>query len=63
MISISPSESLEKLLDKYVENTGHSVSSRHLRSLLADGANAPVTGEADAQYFTRLREYAASCLP
>ncbi len=26
-----------------------------MRSLLLDGASAPVTGEADAQYFTGLR--------
>lgn len=68
-MNISLPEPLKKFVDERVANAGYGTSSEYfrelirrdqdrlyLRSLLIDGANAPVTGEADTQYFARLRE-------
>lgn len=67
-MNISLPEPLKKFIDERVEHAGYGSSSEYLRalirkdqdsvymrSLLLDGASAPVTGDADAQYFTDLR--------
>ncbi len=67
-MNISLPEPLKNFVDERVANAGYGTSSEylrelirrdqdrlHLRGLLIAGAKAPVTGEADAQYFANLR--------
>lgn len=69
-MNISLPEPLKKFVDERVANAGYGTSSEYLRelirrdqdklylrSLLTEGINAPITGEPDARYFSRLREY------
>jgi antitoxin ParD1/3/4 len=67
-MNISLPEPLKNFVDERVANAGYGTSSEylrelirrnqdrlHLRSMLLDGAKAPMMGEVDAQYFANLR--------
>ena len=70
-MNISLPEPLKIFVDERVANAGYSTSSEYLRelirrdqdrlnlrSLIVDGAKGQVMGEADAQYFSDLRNQA-----
>lgn len=70
-MNISLPETLKVFVDERVANAGYGTSSEYLRelirrdqdrvqlrSLILEGAKGQVTGEADAQYFSNLRNQA-----
>lgn len=67
-MNISLPEPLKNFVDERVASAGYGTSSEylrelirrdqdrlHLRSILLEGAQSPVIGEADAEYFVKLR--------
>jgi antitoxin ParD1/3/4 len=74
-MNISLPETLKTFVDERVANAGYGTSSEYLRelirrdqnrlqliSLIIEGAKGQVTGEADAQYFSNLRNQVNSRL-
>jgi antitoxin ParD1/3/4 len=70
-MNISLPEPLKNFVDERVANAGYGTSSEYLRelirrdqdrlqlrSLIVEGAKGQVTGEADTQYFSNLRNQA-----
>ena len=75
-MNVSLPNALRDFVDQQVGSAGYSTSSEyvrelirrdqqrhHLRSLMLDGAKAPIVGEADARYFTGLRQRIAAAAP
>ena len=75
-MNISLPDTLRDFVDQQVGRAGYSTSSeyvrelirrdqerQHLRSLMLDGAQSPVVGEADARYFSGLRQRIAAAAP
>ncbi|MFZ4538961.1 type II toxin-antitoxin system ParD family antitoxin [Propionivibrio sp.] len=75
-MNISLPDSLKEFVDQRVSSGGYGTSSEYvrelirsdkdrlqLRGLLLEGAQSPVTGEADENYFESLREGIRSRLP
>ena len=72
-MNISMPDALRDFVDRQVSQSGYGTSSEYvrelirrdqqrlqLRALLIDGASSPETGEADARYFTGLRQRVAA---
>jgi antitoxin ParD1/3/4 len=72
-MNISMPDALRDFVDLQVSQSGYGTSSEYvrelirrdqervqLRALLIDGAQSPVTGEADARYFAGLRQRVAA---
>ena len=72
-MNVSLPDALRDFVDQQVGSAGYSTSSEyvrelirrdqqrlHLRSLMLDGAKAPIVGEADARYFAGLRQRIAA---
>ena len=72
-MNISLPDTLRDFIDRQVSRAGYSTSSEYvrelirrdqervqLRALIVEGAQAPVTGEADARYFAGLRQRIAA---
>ena len=75
-MNVSLPDALRDFVDQQVGRAGYSTSSeyvrelirhdqqrQHLRSLMLDGAQTPIVGEADARYFAGLRQRIAAGAP
>lgn len=54
-MNISLPETLKEFVDRQVVGAGYGTASEYVRDLLLQGAQAPITGEADEKYFEKLR--------